>query len=102
MSRIGLIFRETRQLDTLPKGWIPEPLGERSNVTEIVAGIIRAVPLDSLALTVTVESEEDSLDPRTISVSGVWGDAEMSVIRELCLALAARFYDAEAGDFVEL
>ncbi|MGX9698530.1 hypothetical protein ACWYXK_16200 [Janthinobacterium lividum] len=102
MSSIGLIFRESRQLDTVPNDWIPEPLGVRSNVTEIVDGILRVVPLDSLALTVTVESEDENSDPRTISVSGVWGDDEMSVIRALCLALDAKFYDAEAADFVEL
>lgn len=102
MSSVGIIFREARQLDTLPKDWIPEPLGTRQKVSEIVEGIMRAVPSGRLALTVTVESEEDSLEPRTISVSGVWGDAEMGVIRALCLALEARFYDAETADFIEL
>jgi len=102
MSSIGLIFRESGQLDTVPNDWIPEPLGVRSNVTEIVEGILRAVPLDSLALTVTVESEDENADPRTISVSGVWQDDERSVIRALCLALDAKFYDAEAADFIEL
>lgn len=102
MSSVGIIFKEARQLDTLPKDWIPAPLGTRLKVSEIVEGIMRTAPPGSLALTVTVESEEDSLEPRTISVSGVWGDAEMGVIRALCLALGARFYDAETADFIEL
>lgn len=102
MSSIGLIFRESGQLDTVPNDWTPEPLGVRSNVTEIVEGILRAVPLNSLALTVRIESEDENADLRTISVSGVWGDDERSVIRALCLALDAKFYDAEAADFVEL
>lgn len=63
---------------------------------------MRTVPPGNLALALTIEPEEDSLEPRTISVSGVWGKAEMGVIRELCLALGARFYDAETADFIEL
>ena len=101
MSRVGILFREARPLDTLPKDWIPAPLGTRLKVSEIVSGIMRTASPGSLALTVTVESEEDSLEPRTISVSGVLGDAEMAVIRALCLALEARFYDAETADFIE-
>jgi len=102
MSGVGIIFKEVCQLDSLPKDWIPAPLGTRPKVSEIVEGIMGTVPPGSLAITVTVESEEDSLEPRTISVSGVWGDAEMVVIRALCLALEARFYDAEIADFIEL
>jgi hypothetical protein len=102
MSSIGLIFRESGQLDTVPNDWIPELLGVRSNVTEIVEGILRAVLFDSLALTVRIEIEDENADLRTISVSGVWGGDERSVIRALCLALDAKFYDAEAADFAEL
>lgn len=102
MSSTGMIFRESRQLATLPKDWVPVPLGSRLEVTEIVDGIMRTPTSGSLALTLTIESEEGSVEPRIISVSGVWGEAEMGVVRALCLALEARFYDAETADFIEL
>lgn len=102
MSSVGIIFRENRQLKELPEDWIPTPLGTRQKVSEIVGDIMRTVPSGRLALTVTVEGEDQSLDPRTISVSGVWGDAEMMLIRALCLAFDARFYDAETAEFIEL
>jgi hypothetical protein len=100
MSSIGLIFIEKRELSTLPKDWVPVPLGPRKLVNDVVA---KALPsLHSLALSLTVESEEENADPRTISVSGVWGEEEMKIIDSICAALDARFYDAESGKFIEL
>lgn len=88
-------------MDTLPKDWIPAPLGTRLSVSETVQGVMRTSP-PGLALTVTVEAEEDSSESKTRSVLGVLGEAEMGVILALCLALAARFYDAETADFIKL
>jgi hypothetical protein len=55
-----------------------------------------------LALSLRLEEKEESEDPRTISVSGVWGKNEMALIKFLCEKLNARFYDAESGAFVEI
>jgi len=55
-----------------------------------------------LSLSFRVEGPQESEDPRAISVSGHWGVEESAVIRHLCQSLKARFYDASAGDFIEL
>lgn len=102
MSSVGIIFREPRQLSTLPDDWRPAPLGTRQKVSEVIDVVMQTAALGNLALTMTLEAEEDSASPRTISVSGVWGDKEMAIIRTLCSALDACFYDAEAAEFIEL
>ena len=53
-------------------------------------------------LTVNVENEDGYTSPRIISVSGVWGETEMKVIRLICSSIDPRFYDAELADFIEL
>jgi hypothetical protein len=53
-------------------------------------------------LTVNVENEDGYTNPRIISVSGVWGETEMKVIRLICSSIDACFYDAELADFIEL
>ena len=55
-----------------------------------------------LSLRLTIESVDESPDPRTISAIGVWGTRESAVIRAICQELDARFYDADAAEFVEL
>ena len=56
----------------------------------------------TLSLRLTIESPDESPDPRIISAAGVWGPLESAVIRRICRELSARFYDAEAGEFIEL
>ena len=101
MSSIGLIFREGQDLTTLPSDWTPVPLGARHLVN---AAVERALDREAatLSLRLTVESPDESPDPRTISVAGVWGPRESAVIRGICRELSARFYDAEADEFIEL
>jgi hypothetical protein len=94
MSSVGIIFKQERQSDTLAADWVPEPLGPRVNVEGIVESIMRTQASDNLALRVTIESEADSAEPRTISLSGV--------IKALCAAQGAQFYDAAAADFLEI
>ena len=101
MSTTGLIFREARELEDLPQDWVPEALGSRS---EVVAVVDRHLPKDdrSLALELRIEGPDESEQPRTISVSGVWGPRESKIINAICAELGARFYDASTGDFIEL
>ena len=101
MASIGIIVRSNQELAELGHDWIPQPLGARADVT---AAINRCVPLhdSSLALTLEVEAPDESADPRTISVSGVLGPREAAALRQLCSELSARFYDAEAAEFIEL
>lgn len=73
MSSIGLIFREDRDLESLPADWAPITLGDRSHVSDLVERACAEAGPD-LALSFRIEQEEESLDPRTISVSGVWGE----------------------------
>lgn len=101
MSSIGLIFREERDLESLPDNWGPTLLGGRSHVLSLIErALAEAGP--NLALELRIEEESESEDPRTVSVSGVWGEREREVIGALCKALDARFYDAESCEFIDL
>lgn len=101
MSSIGIIFREDKELTTLPSDWTPVPLGARAVVIDAVERAL-AGETSQLSLRLTVESVDESPDPRTISAAGVWGPRESAVIRAICRDLAARFYDAETAEFIEL
>jgi hypothetical protein len=101
MSSIGLILRADRSVETLPVDWVPQPLGSR---VDVVAAVEEFFPSNdpSLALELHIEDPSESVNPRTIAVSGVWGPREMSVIQSLCKSLRARFYDSEVGEFIKL
>lgn len=101
MSSIGIIFRENKELTTLPPDWTPVPLGPRQLVGAVVERALAGEPSE-LSLRITIESQDESPDPRTISAAGVWGPRESAVIRAICRELSARFYDAEAGEFIEI
>jgi hypothetical protein len=101
MASIGIIVRASQSVEALAGDWVPVPLGARADV---VAAIEKCLPedRDTLALRLRVEEPTENDDPRTISVSGIWGPRECEVLRMLCRKLDARFYDAEASDFIEL
>ena len=100
MSNIGIIVRANQEVAQLGRDWVPQPLGSRADVLALVQ---RFVPAGNASwLHVQVESAEESENPRTISVSGSWGPQEAAALKQLCAALGARFYDAAAGQFVEL
>ncbi len=100
MSSIGIIFREEHEIETLSHDWVPKPLGSRA---EVLAVVQRCHPKTAqLSLSLRVEEPEESESPRTISVSGVWGEKELAVIKAVCEQLSARFYDAETGAFIKL
>lgn len=101
MSSIGLIFREYRDLESLPEDWVPQPLGSRQFVGQTLAECL-AREVRSFNLSFRIEAVEESDEPRTISVSGVFVEDELVLIKCLCEKLDARFYDAESGDFVEI
>jgi hypothetical protein len=97
-----MIFKADSQVNTLPMDWVPRPLGPRDFVEQVVDAAMRTGQGETSTLTINVESEDECVDPRIISVSGGWGEAEMKAIRSICSSLDARFYDAELADFVEL
>jgi hypothetical protein len=101
MGSIGLIFKADRAVEALPTDWVPQPLGSRMDV---VAAVEKHFPSNdsSLALDLQIEEESESPNPRTISASGVWGPRELFKIQSLCRILDARFYDSEAGEFINL
>jgi hypothetical protein len=82
MSSIGIIFREKREFEILPQDWIPEPLGSR---TEVEAILLKYFPKKetTLLLSLEIEAQDDADSPRIISVTGVWGDREISIIRSM-------------------
>ena len=101
MSSIGIVLRADGALESLGSDWTPVPLGTRAEVQAVVS---RYFPKGdaSLALRLSVESPDKSEHPRTITASGTWGDRERLVLKSICEALAARFYDSEEGDFIDL
>ncbi|MFC0350366.1 hypothetical protein [Undibacterium danionis] len=101
MSSIGLIFREDRELSALPEDWIPESLGSRLSVAQALEECL-TLAKKPLSLSLRLEGKEESEEPRTISVSGVWGENELALIKSVCERLSARFDDAESGEFVEI
>jgi hypothetical protein len=102
MGSLGIIFKAQRDMDTLPANWVPVALGPRPVVERVVERLMHvalaSTPL--LAISLAIDDADDR-DPRTISVSGVWGKAEMEAIQAICHALDARFYDAEMGGFID-
>ncbi|MFC5740811.1 hypothetical protein [Dyella tabacisoli] len=100
MSSIGIIVRADANAGSLSQDWMPAPLGQRQVVESIVAELMSGT--EHLMLTANIEGPEESADPRAITVSGVWGDEERAVLRQLCNRLSARFYVAETGEFEEL
>lgn len=102
MSSIGMIFKADSQIHTLPMAWIPCSLGPRGFVEQIVSAAMRKARGCTSTLTLNVENEDECVNPRIISVSGVWGQTEMKAIRSICSSLDARFYDAELADFIAL
>ena len=105
MSSIGLVFRTDRGLIQLPSNWVPPPLGSRAEVVKVLQSLL-GIPISSARLSLramSLELElgiEDHETPRSITVSGVWGDQEMKFIRQLCKALEAKFYDNESSEFL--
>lgn len=98
MSCIGLICRASATVEDLPLNWEPEALGTRE---EVLAAVAECVPQDRTDLAINISIDEGPA-PKAISVSGVWSDKERSVVKALCRKLGARFYDAEACEFVNL
>jgi hypothetical protein len=71
MSSIGVIVRADANVGSLSQDWVPVPLGQRQAVESIVAELMSGA--EHLMLRVNIEGPENSLDPRAITVSGVWG-----------------------------
>ncbi len=100
MGSIGIVVRADRDAETLGNDWVPPPLGPRQVVEDLVTEVMEVAV--GLRLTANVESVAESPDPRAITFSGVWGDEERVVLRQICSRLEARFYDAEECGFIEL
>jgi hypothetical protein len=99
MSSIGLIFKADNEMVELLPDWVPPPLGTRDEVLRAIEKCL-SVHNNNLALNFSVD--DDNAEPITISVVGVWGEDERAILKYLCNLLAARFYESEAGDFVDL
>jgi len=98
MSSVGIVMRADGDVESLEQGWTPEPLGTRSTV---LAAIARHFDGNDRTLALAFDVE-DAPAPRTVSVSGTWGDREAAILRDVCADLGARFYDPEEGDFIDL
>jgi hypothetical protein len=101
MASTGIIVRASQSAESLPRDWIPEPLGSSVSV---LAAVAECMPshAHALSLRVRVEDASESEESRTISTSGIWGERKSVVLRKLCEALGAGLYDAEASEFIEI
>jgi hypothetical protein len=75
-------------------------LGTRDEVLWAIGRGLSVHRNNNLALSFNVDDE--NVEPITISVMGIWGEDERAVLKDICNLLAARFYESEAGDFVDL
>jgi hypothetical protein len=100
MSSIGLIFKADNEIAELLPDWVPPPLGTRDEVLWAIEVCLSVHNNNNLALDFSVDDE--NAEPFTISVVGIWGEDERAVLKDLCNLLAARFYESEVGDFVDL
>ena len=101
MSSIGIIVKASQDVAELGADWVPQALGTRAEVTALVEQCIPSTD-KSCSLVAQVEPAEYSQDPRSISISGVWGQRESAALRQLCNSLGARLFDAESGEFIKL
>jgi hypothetical protein len=104
MSRHGMLVPRAPGQPDANGDWAAPSLGSRMDV---MLAIATCLPGDEdqvarLALTLEVESADESEAPRCIVVRGDWGEPELAVLRALCELLDARFFDAAALDFVRL
>jgi hypothetical protein len=105
MSSIALILKATAEVEELAPDWVPEPLGAREAIRRRIreAGGVPMIAPDRFSLRdgglwLELEIAEEE-PPRSVTASGVFGDAERRCLRALCATLQARLYDAEEGRF---
>jgi hypothetical protein len=102
MGSIGMIFKAEPDMDALPADWVPKSLGPRAIVQRVIVRHLQIAASSTPVVSLSMEVEdENGMDPRVISVAGVWGDAEMVTIHAICVALGARFHDAEMSGFID-
>ena len=105
MSSSGVIVRTEEPIESLADNWVPTPLGARD---ELAALLVAAggTPMKQehrfefrghgLSLELEIGDDEP---PRSITAAGIFGDAEVLLLRALCRQLSASFYDSEEGGF---
>jgi hypothetical protein len=106
MSSIGLIVRSTSDVEDLEANWIPESLGARVALRELLVQlggesrdrVDRYSFFSRRGLWLELEIDEDD-PPRSLTVAGVFSDNEMNFLLGLCERLSARFYDSGEGRF---
>lgn len=109
MASIAVIVKAGSEIEELPTNWVPEALSARGTVygalskavgfsvpAEVQRISLREPPL-SLALELEID---EGPEPRSITVSGVFGAGEMAFLGQLCGALSARLFDSESCEFI--
>jgi len=106
MSSIGVIVRTDEALAAFSPEWVPEVLGtphELKALIESVGGIAMSnsarFDLRPTGLALELEIGDDD-PPKSITASGVFGEAEVALLQQICRSLSANFFDSEEGRFV--
>ncbi|MGJ7523982.1 hypothetical protein ACSFA0_26180 [Variovorax sp. LT1P1] len=105
MSSIGVIVHASPNTGQLDADWRPTPLGTRPQVHAVIYDLTgvttRTQRFDlrpsGIALELEVGAEEP---PLSVTASGVFDDAAITMLKKLCTGFGARFYDSEEGRFV--
>ena len=105
MSSIGVIVHASPDTGEVDADWLPAPLGTRPQVHAVIYDLTGVTTKTQrfdlrrtgIALELEVGAEEP---PLSVTVSGVFDDAAVTMLRKLCNGLGARLYDSEEGRFV--
>jgi len=105
MSSIGVIVRASQEIEELDADWLPQPLGTRPHVHAVIhelTGVTaRTQRFDLRPQGITLELEVgDDEPPMSVTASGVFDEAAVAMLKKLCAALSARFYDSDDGRFI--
>jgi hypothetical protein len=105
MSSIGVIVRASQEVEELDANWLPQPLGSRPHVHAVIyelTGVTtRSQRFDLRPQGIALELEVgDDEPPMSVTASGVFDEAAVAMLKKLCAALAARFYDSEGARFI--
>ena len=109
MTSIAVIVKSGSEIEELPENWVPEILDTRATVYGALStavgfsipseGVRISLKESPLSLALELEVEEGP-EPRSITVSGVFGISEMAFLGQLCRALSARLFDSESCEFI--
>jgi hypothetical protein len=105
MSSIRVIVHALPNTGQLHADWRPTPLGTRPQVHAVIydltEGTTRTQRFDLRPTGIVLELEAGAEEPPlSVTASGEFDDAAVTMLRKLCTGFSARLYDRKEGRFV--